>query len=217
MEDDFIIMDKKAKKVKAKKIKVEDVDAIVSDELDAAKGDIAEPEKEGAVEEAIDELAELQKRVDELEKEKDELKDQSLRTHAEAENFKKRLTREKEDFAKYSNEKAVKEILPVIDNLERAVAHAKEAGEGSALIEGVEMTLDLFQKALARLGVSHVEAVGATFNPERHEAVQQIESADHEPNIVISEFQKGYMLHERLIRPAMVVVSAQSSKKKSAE
>ena len=202
---------------KAKKIKVEDVDAKVSDDLDAAKEDITGSEKEEAPEETIDELAGLQKRVAELEKEKDELKDQSLRTHAETENFKKRLNREKDDFAKYSNEKAVKEILPVIDNLERAVGHAKEAGEGGALIEGVEMTLDLFQKALARLGVSPVEAVGATFNPERHEAVQQIESADHEPNIVISEFQKGYMLHERLIRPAMVVVSSQSSKKEKDE
>lgn len=201
---------------KAKKIKVEDVDTIVKDELDAAKEEISESETEEAPEETIDELAELQKRVDELEKEKNELKDQSLRSHAETENFKKRLTREKEDFAKYSNEKAVKEILPVIDNLERAVGHAKEVGEGGALIEGVEMTLDLFQKALARLGVSPVDAMGETFDPERHEAVQQIESADHEPNIVISEFQKGYMLHERLIRPAMVVVSSQSSKKKGA-
>ncbi|MDT8318841.1 MAG: nucleotide exchange factor GrpE [bacterium] len=198
---------------KARKNKVKDEDAIVSDELDAAKEDISESETGEAPEGTIDELAELQKRVDELEKEKNELKDQALRTHAEAENFKKRLTREKEDFAKYSNEKAVKEILPVIDNLERAVDHAKEAGESGGLIEGVEMTLNLFQKALERLGVSPVEAVGETFDPERHEAVQQIESTDHEPNIVVSEFQKGYMLHERLIRPAMVVVSSQSSKK----
>ena len=200
-------------KKKAKNNKVEDKAKGVKDELDAAKEVVSEPETE----EAVDELSELQKRVAELEKEKDELKDQSLRTHAEAENFKKRLTREKEDFAKYSNEKAVKEILPVIDNLERAVDHAKEAGESSGLIEGVEMTLDLFQKALERLGVSPVDAVGETFNPERHEAIQQIESADHEPNIVISEFQKGYMLHERLIRPAMVVVSSQASKKEKTE
>ncbi len=198
---------------KKAKNKVEDKAKGVKDELDAAKEVVSEPETE----EAIDELAELQKKVDELEKEKSELKDQSLRIHAETENFKKRLTREKEDFAKYSNEKAVKEILPVIDNLERAVDHAKEAGESSGLIEGVEMTLDLFQKALERLGVAPVEAMGETFNPERHEAVQQIESADHEPNIVISEFQKGYMLHERLIRPAMVVVSSQASKKEKTE
>ena len=196
-------------KKKAKNSKEEDKSSIVKDELDAAKEAVSEPETE----EAADELAELQERVAKLEKEKNELADQALRTHAEMENFKKRLTREKEDFAKYSNEKAVKEILPVIDNLERAVDHAKEAGETGVLIEGVEMTLDLFQKALERLGVSAVEAVGEIFNPERHEAVQQIESADHEPNIVISEFQKGYMLNERLIRPAMVVVSSQSSKK----
>jgi len=196
-------------KKKAKNSKEEDKSSIVKDELDAAKEAVSEPETE----EAADELAELQERVTKLEKEKNELADQALRTHAEMENFKKRLTREKEDFAKYSNEKAVKEILPVIDNLERAVDHAKEAGETGVLIEGVEMTLDLFQKALERLGVSAVEAVGEIFNPERHEAVQQIESADHEPNIVISEFQKGYMLNERLIRPAMVVVSSQSPKK----
>lgn len=200
-------------KKKAKNNKVEDKVEVVKDELDASEEGVSEPETE----EAIDEVAELQKKVDELEKEKDELKDQSLRIHAETENFKKRLTREKEDFAKYSNEKAVKEILPVIDNLERAVDHAKEAGESSGLIEGVEMTIDLFQKALERLGVSPVDAVGETFNPERHEAIQQIESVDHEPNIVISEFQKGYMLHERLIRPAMVVVSSQASKKEKTE
>ncbi|MDH3976428.1 MAG: nucleotide exchange factor GrpE [Deltaproteobacteria bacterium] len=149
----------------------------------------------------------LKEQIAALEKEKNEIRDNALRATAETENFKKRLTREKEDFVKYSNEKVIKEFLPVVDNLERAVEHAKEAGEGGSLLEGVEMTLDLFKKALANLGVTQVSALGEPFNPERHEAVQQIESADHEPNIVVSEFQKGYMLHERLIRPAMVVVS----------
>ena len=199
-------------KKKARDSKVKEKGAAASDEL-AAEENISGPQ----VEEPLDESAALEKKITELEKERDELKDQALRTHAETENFKKRLTREKEDFAKYSNEKAVKEMLPVIDNLERAVDHAKEAGESGGLIDGVEMTLDLFQKALERLGVSPVEAVGETFDPEKHEAVQQIESADHEPNIVVSEFQKGYMLHERLIRPAMVVVSSQTSGKKTAE
>ena len=153
------------------------------------------------------ELDLLKEQIATLEKEKNEIRDNALRATAEAENFKKRLTREKEDFVKYSNEKVIKELLPVVDNLERAVDHAKEAGEGGGLLEGVEMTLDLFKKALANLGVTQVSAVGEPFNPEKHEAVQQIESADHEPNVVVSEFQKGYMLHERLIRPAMVVVS----------
>ena len=153
------------------------------------------------------EIEDLRVRVEELERDKKELKEDALRAHAETENFKKRLTREKDEFVKYSNEKAVKEFLPVVDNLERAVSHAKETGEGGPLLEGVEMTLDLFQKALSNLGVSNVSSVGEPFDPQKHEAVQQIESADHEPNIVVSEFQKGYMLHERLIRPAMVVVS----------
>ena len=153
------------------------------------------------------EVEALQSRIETLEKEKADLSDRLLRVSAETENFKKRLTREKDDFVKYSNEKLVKEFLPVVDNLERALVHAEEAGESGPLADGVKMTLDLFQKALAGLGVSPVSALGEPFNPEQHEAVQQIESADHEPNIVVSEFQKGYMLHERLIRPAMVVVS----------
>lgn len=159
------------------------------------------------------EVEELKKRIEALEKEKSELNEKALRAHAEAENFKKRLSKEKEDFVKYSNEKVIKELLPVIDNLERAVNHAKEAGEGGALIEGVEMTLGLFHKTLDSWGVSRVASIGEPFNPEKHEAVQQIESAEHEPNIVISEFQKGYMLHERLVRPAMVAVSKAASEK----
>lgn len=149
----------------------------------------------------------LKEKITELESEKEELQERALRIQAETENFKKRIEREKDDFAKYSNEKVVKELLPVLDNLERAVDHAKESKEEGPLLEGVEMTLELFDKALEKLGVSPVLAIGEPFNPEKHEAVQQIESGDHAPNIVVSEFQKGYMLHERLLRPAMVVVS----------
>lgn len=176
----------------------------------------SQEKKKGAAEQAVPkekktagkkEVELLKKQIEALENEKKEIRDSAMRAAAEAENFKKRLTREKEDFVKYSNEKVIKELLPVVDNLERAVDHAKEAGESGGLLEGVEMTLDLFKKVLANLGVTQVSALGEPFNPEKHEAVQQIESADHEPNIVVSEFQKGYMLNERLIRPAMVVVS----------
>ncbi len=153
------------------------------------------------------ELEALKTALEALEKERDELKEHNLRVHAETENFKKRMIREKEDFARYSNEKVVKELLPIVDNLERAVTHAKEAGESGAFLEGVEMTLNLFGQTLEKIGVTPIASVGETFNPEKHEAVQQIESADHEPNVVVSEFQKGYVLNTRLIRPAMVVVS----------
>lgn len=159
------------------------------------------------------ELEALKTNLEALEKERDELKEHNLRIHAEAENFKKRLIREKEDFARYSNEKVVKELLPIVDNLERAVTHAKEAGESGAFLEGVEMTLTLFGQTFEKIGVTPVASVGETFNPEKHEAIQQIESADHEPNVVVSEFQKGYMLNTRLIRPAMVVVSKPPEKK----
>ncbi len=158
-------------------------------------------------------VAELEAALKKAEEEIETLKDKKLRLHAETENFKRRITKEKEDFQKYSNEKAVSELLPVIDNLERAVAHAKEAGETGALLEGVEMTLTLFAQMLEKMGISIVESVGETFDPQKHEAVQQIESGDHEPNIIVSEFQKGYMLYERLIRPAMVVVSKPPAKK----
>ena len=159
------------------------------------------------------EVETLKTALEALEKERDELKDNNLRIHAETENFKKRLIREKDDFAKYSNEKVVKELLPIVDNLERAVTHAKEAGESGAFLEGVEMTLNLFGQTLEKIGVTPVASIGETFNPEKHEAVQQIESADHEPNIIVSEFQKGYMLNARLIRPAMVIVSKSPEKK----
>lgn len=185
---------------KGKKIDIEEG----SDSSQEKEEKAAPKEKKAAKKKEVELLKE---QIAALENEKNEIKENALRATAEAENFKKRLTREKEDFVKYSNEKVIKELLPVVDNLERAVEHAKEAGEGGGLLEGVEMTLDLFKKALANLGVTQVSALGEPFNPEKHEAVQQIESADHEPNIVVSEFQKGYMLHERLIRPAMVVVS----------
>lgn len=188
------------------------VEIVAEDEADPKAGGKAHPKK-GKKESGKKELDALKEKIEALERERNEFNDKLLRLHAETENFKKRMTREKDDFVRYSNERVVKEFLPVIDNLERAVDHAKEASEKGSLLEGVEMTLNLFHQALNRIGVSQVSAVGEPFNPERHEAVQQIESDEHEPNIVVSEFQKGYMLHERLVRPAMVVVARPAAKK----
>lgn len=163
--------------------------------------------------ELVKEIELLQAEMQSLAEEKTKQDEKVLRIHAETENFKKRLEREKGDFVRYSNEKVIKEFLPVVDNLERAVAHAKESGETGGFLEGVEMTLNMFHQALGSAGVIAISTVGEIFDPARHEAVQQIESDDHEPNMVVSEFQKGYMLHKRLIRPAMVVVSKASSEK----
>lgn len=134
--------------------------------------------------------------------------EQYLRVAADLENFRKRAQREKEELSKFSNERILREILPVIDNLERAVEHARqEDSGGEGLLEGVEMTLTQFGKVLDKFGVTPMDSVGETFDPARHEAVGQLESAEHAPNVVAQELQKGYLLHERLLRPAMVMVA----------
>ena len=130
-----------------------------------------------------------------------------LRTAADAENFKKRLQREKEEQTRYANETFVRELLPVIDNLERALQHSATAPNQEGLLEGLNMTLKGFIDTLARFGCTVLEAIGKTFDPNFHEAVSQEESSKVEPNTVLKELQKGYMLKERLLRPAMVIVS----------
>jgi molecular chaperone GrpE len=147
----------------------------------------------------------------ELEADLNEAQEQVLRTAADAENFKKRLQREKEEQTRYANESFLRELLTVIDNLERALEHSRAESDQDGLVEGLSMTLKGFLDTLNRFGCTQVEAVGKPFDPNFHEAVSQEESADHEPNTVLNELQKGYMLKERLLRPAMVLVSKRSS------
>jgi molecular chaperone GrpE len=131
-----------------------------------------------------------------------------LRERADLENYRKRMQREKEDLARFANEGILREILPVLDNLERAVDHARqENGGGEALLQGVELTLDHFRKALGKFGVSPVESVGRPFDPAFHEAMGQVESTQHPPNTVAQELQKGYLLNDRLLRPALVMIA----------
>lgn len=131
-----------------------------------------------------------------------------LRQRAELDNFRKRSQREKEDLARFANENLLRDLLPVLDNLERALDHARKEGEtGKGLLEGVEMTLGQFQKLLEKFGVSAVDAMGEPFNPAWHEAMGQLESTEHAPNTVIQEMQKGYVLNERLLRPALVLIA----------
>jgi molecular chaperone GrpE len=146
-------------------------------------------------------------RIKELEGRLEQAEERVLRTAADAENFKKRLQREKEEQTRYANETFMRELLPVIDNLERALQHSADAPNQEGLVEGLNMTLKVFIDALARLGCTVLEAIGKTFDPNFHEAVSQEESSKVEPNTVLKELQKGYMLKERLLRPAMVIVS----------
>jgi molecular chaperone GrpE len=146
-------------------------------------------------------------RIKELEGRLEQAEERVLRTAADAENFKKRLQREKEEQTRYANETFMRELLPVIDNLERAVQHSADAPNQEGLVDGLNMTLKGFFDTLARFGCTVIEAIGKTFDPNFHEAVSQEESSKVEPNTVLKELQKGYMLKERLLRPAMVIVS----------
>jgi len=134
--------------------------------------------------------------------------DRFLRSAAELENYKKRSARQMEEFRKFANESLLPELLPVIDNLERAMeAAAADEDSNAGLLEGVRMTMDEIKRILDKFGVKPIDALERSFDPAYHQAVMQ-EEAEHFPaQTVIRELQKGYLLHDRLLRPAMVVVS----------
>ena len=130
-----------------------------------------------------------------------------LRERADLENVKKRFARERDETVRFANENVLKDLLPVVDNLERAVEHAQGGGNGKPLLEGVALVLKGLRDVLERHGVTRVEAKGVPFDPNHHQAMAQVESAEHAPNHVVEEHQPGYRLHDRLLRPALVTVA----------
>jgi len=154
-----------------------------------------------------DEEQDLEKKLEQTEEAAKAAHDRLLRVSAEFDNYKKRTRREIDDFRKYANEALIKELLGVVDNLERAVESSKEASEDSQLLEGVNLTLKEILKIFEKFNVKPIEALEKEFDPAVHQAVLQEASENHAENTVIREFQKGYTIHDRLLRPAMVVVS----------
>ncbi|HSR11595.1 MAG TPA: nucleotide exchange factor GrpE [Thermodesulfobacteriota bacterium] len=150
-------------------------------------------------------LEKIQAQLEEKTKEAADTFDKWLRLRAEFENYKRRMQKEREDSIRYGNENLLKALLPVIDNLNRAIEHAKDGGDVAGLREGVEMVRKQFLTVLEKFGVKPVAAVGETFDPEKHEAIAQAEG--DEPNRVLSAAEEGYLFHDRLLRPAKVVVS----------
>ncbi len=140
------------------------------------------------------------------------LKDQFMRIAAEFENYKKRAAREYDEFKKYANVSIVKALLPSVDNLERAISAASSAESSGAIVDGVKMVLGDILKVFESFQVKTVEAEGQMFNPEFHQAIMQEENGDVPENQIIKVFQNGYIMHDRLIRPAMVVVAKTPSK-----
>lgn len=153
------------------------------------------------------ELANLRQQLAAKEQEAKENYDRYVRQIAETENFKKRNARERDDAIRYANEMLLKDLLPIIDNLERAIAHAASGENGKPLVEGVEMVLKGFLDVLSKFGVSQIIAVGQPFDPSKHEAIAQVVSDSHDPNVVIEELHRGYMFRDRLLRAALVSVA----------
>jgi molecular chaperone GrpE len=146
-----------------------------------------------------------------LREERDRLRDQLLRTAADFDNFRKRSRKELEDAEKRGREDTIREMLPVFDNLERAVTAGMTATDTAAIVDGLKMVMKLFEDQVQRIGISRVPSVGERFDPAIHDAIQQQETADHPPGVVIAEVVPGYRYGERLLRPAMVVVSRKPS------
>lgn len=134
-----------------------------------------------------------------------------MRSQAEIENARKRFQKEKQDLAKFANDNIIKQLIPVADNLEKAIAHSTDKNALDALREGVNLTLKGFLDTLEKNGVAHVEALDKPFDPNFHQAVSEVENDAVESGTVVNELQKGYTLNKRLLRPAMVVVSKKSS------
>lgn len=148
-----------------------------------------------------------------LREERDKLRDQLLRTAADFDNFRKRTRKDLEDAERRGKEEVIREVLPVLDNLERALgasaALSADAGaaEVKAIMDGVKMVLKLFEDQATRMGLSKVKTVGERFDPALHDAIQQVETDEQPAGTVMQEIVAGYRLGDKLVRPAMVVVA----------
>ena len=160
-----------------------------------------------------DEVVFSAEEVEQLKAEYEARHDRMLRTVAEYENTKKRAEREKEEFRKYALEEIVKDLIPVIDSIERAIESTNESEDFKSLSEGVQLIHKQFLDSLERRGVTPIEAVGEPFDPTQHDAIMYIESDDVAENGVIEDFQHGYMLNDRVIRPSIVSVSKGKAEK----
>lgn len=176
------------------------------DALDEAKKDVVEEES-------------IEERLKAAETRAEENHERLLRVTAEFENYKKRAERDINDFRKFANESLIKDILPIVDNLERALEIPEGENETTldGMREGVQMTLKGLLDSLKKYGVVPIESLDKPFDPNFHQAVMQEESDKHPENTVSRELQRGYMMQDRLLRPSMVVVSKKSTAKSDAK
>ena len=149
----------------------------------------------------------LEAKLEASERKAEDAYDRYLRASADLDNYRKRSTREMADFRKYANESLIRELLPAVDSLELAIESAERGSDVNGFVEGVDLTLKEILKVLEKFAVKPIDAVGKPFDPTFHQAVMQEASEDQPENTVLKELQKGYTIHDRLLRPTMVVVS----------
>jgi molecular chaperone GrpE len=145
--------------------------------------------------------------LEELRRQLDEKQDRLLRTLAEMENMRRRGQRERDDYVRYANESLLRDLVPVLDNFDRALAAARAAGETSKVVDGVELTQRELIRVLERHGVTRYSALGQPFDPTRHEATASVVSTDQPANTVVGEIAPGYLLNGRVLRAAQVAVA----------
>lgn len=197
-------MSKKVNIIDIEKEKHEECDVPVAEEANnsAEEKSTSDDVSKDAAE---DKIAELEKKVEELSASNAELKDQMIRRQAETDNYRKRLARDKEEAVQFANSRLISDILPFLDNLDRALAAAKNGGDTEKLVEGIEMAQSQFLSNLDKdWGLKVINAVGEEFDPQKHEAcmVTVDDSLEHET--VLEDFIKGYTLHDRVLRPSKV-------------
>ncbi|HIJ59120.1 MAG TPA: nucleotide exchange factor GrpE [Nitrospirae bacterium] len=151
--------------------------------------------------------------IEKLKQENEDYKNKYLRLYAEFDNYKRKILKDKEEIIKYSNESILNELLPILDSLEMAIKHGSSSTTENleSLKKGVENTFRELQRTLEKFGVTYIDAQGKEFNPAFHHAISQVDKDDVEDNTVIEEFRKGYMLRDKVLRPALVVVSKKSN------
>ena len=155
--------------------------------------------------------AKLIKQVEKVQEASDKNLDLYIRSQAEIDNLKKRYQKERQGLIKFANESLIKQLLPIVDNLEKAFIHSQDEDSIEAIRDGVDLTLKGLMDILQKAGVETVEAVGEQFDPNFHEAVSEMADDGIKPGTVIKDLQKGYILNQRLIRPSMVIVSKKNA------
>lgn len=190
------------------------------EQMEAASKELEEdPREEGESQDQEEEeipltkmtKAKLIEKIEKVQEASDKNLDLYIRSQAEIDNLKKRYQKEQQGLVKFANESLIKQLLPVVDNLEKAITHSQDEDSIEAIREGVDLTLKGLMDILQKAGVETVEAVGEQFDPNFHEAVSEMADDGIKPGAVIKDLQKGYTLHQRLIRPSMVIVNKKTA------